>query len=362
MRIAIVNDLALAREVLRRLVLSVPGHQVAWMAEDGAEAVRKATQDRPDVVLMDLVMPVLDGVEATRRIMAQSPCPILLVTSSVTGNFNLVYRAMGHGALDAVNTPTLGPDGTVRDGEGILARIAKLARIRQDPEAAAWKPAPVPDSGVGFPGTSAPCLHPILALGASTGGPDALARILKALPAGFPAAVVIIQHIAAEFAPSLADWLQGQTSQPVRLARNGDEVKPGEVLLAGTNDHLVMRPGHHLGYTADPVGYPYRPSVDVFFHSLVTSWPCPGIAVVLTGMGSDGAQGLLRLRQAGWHTITQDQASCVVHGMPKAAADLRAASQVLPLADIPGAILDHLRRMPLAGVRSSAASTCTNQS
>jgi two-component system response regulator WspF len=346
MRIAIVNDLALAREVLRRLVRSVPGYEIAWMAENGAEAVHKAAQDRPDLILMDLVMPALDGAEATRRIMAQNPCPILLVTSSVTGNFNLVYQAMGYGGLDAVNTPTLGPDGTVRDGEGILARIAKLAHIQQDPEAAAWKPRPVLDSGASSPGIAAPCLHPILALGASTGGPDALARILKALPAGFPAAVVIIQHIAAEFAPSLANWLQGQTSLPVRLARDGDEVKPGAVILAGTNDHLVMRPDRHLGYTADPVGYPYRPSVDVFFHSLVTAWPCPGIAVVLTGMGNDGAHGLLQLRQSGWHTITQDQADCIVYGMPKAAADLQAASQILPLAHIPGAILDHLTKTP----------------
>jgi two-component system response regulator WspF len=342
MRIAIVNDMALAREVLRRLVLSVPGHAVAWMAENGADAVRKAAQDRPDLILMDLVMPVLDGAEATRRIMAQSPCPILLVTSSVTGNFNLVYRAMGYGGLDAVDTPTLGPDGKVRDGEGILARIAKLARIQQDSDAAAWKPPPVPGSGTGFPRTAASCLHPILALGASTGGPDALAYILKALPTGFPAAVVVIQHIAAEFAPSLANWLQGQTSLPVRLACDGDELKPGAVTLAGTNDHLVLRPDHRLGHTADPVDYPYRPSINVFFNSLAAYWPRPGIAVLLTGMGSDGAQGLLLLRQLGWHTITQDQTSCVVYGMPKAAADLRAANEVLPLAQISRAILDHV--------------------
>src|SRR5262245_29566814 len=131
MRIAIVNDLALAREVLRRLVVSVPGYGVAWMAVDGAEAVRRAAEDRPDVILMDLVMPVMDGVEATRRIMAASPCPILLVTSSVTGNFNMVYRAMGHGGLDAVNTPTFGPDGKVKDGDGLLARIAKLEQAKQ---------------------------------------------------------------------------------------------------------------------------------------------------------------------------------------------------------------------------------------
>src|SRR6516164_9059591 len=149
MRIAIVNDMALAREMLRRVVLSAPGHEIAWIAENGAEAVDKAIEDRPDLILMDLVMPVLDGVEATRRIMVQSPCPILVVTSSVTGNFNMVYRAMGYGGLDAVNTPTLGPDGAVRDGESILARIAKLARVQQNPESTVWKPAPATDSGAG---------------------------------------------------------------------------------------------------------------------------------------------------------------------------------------------------------------------
>jgi two-component system response regulator WspF len=338
MRIAIVNDLALAREVLRRLVLSVPGYTVAWTAENGEEAVRKAAQDRPDIILMDLVMPVLDGVEATRRIMAQSPCPILLVTSTVTGNFNLVFRAMGYGGLDAVNTPTLGPDGTVRDGEGILARIAKLARLKEK----ATDPVPVAlSAGVPAPvfGTPAARLCPVVALGASTGGPEALALILKALPARFPAAVVVIQHIAAEFAPGLATWLQGQSSLSVRLASDGDQARPGTVLLAGTNDHLVLRADLRLGYVHEPAEYPYRPSVDVFFDSLARCWSRAGVAVLLTGMGNDGARGLLALRLRGWHTIAQDQATSVVHGMPRVAAELGAACQVLPLGQIPGAIL-----------------------
>jgi two-component system response regulator WspF len=337
MRIAIVNDLALAREVLRRLVGSVPGYTVAWTAENGEEAVRKAADDRPDVILMDLVMPVMDGAEATRHIMATAPCPILLVTSSVSGNFNLVYRAMGFGGLDAVNTPTLGPDGTVRDGEGLLARISKLARAQHAPAAAVAGPRPPP-------ATPEPNLPPVLALGASTGGPDALARVLSALPHGFPAGVVLVQHIAADFAPSLARWLQGQSLLPVRVAREGDTIQPGAVLLAGTNDHIVLRPDRRLAYSTDPADYPYRPSVDVFFDSLASVWPRPGVAVLLTGMGSDGARGLLRLRQLGWHTIAQDQASCVVYGMPRAAADLRAACQVLPLAMIPAAVLDKVRQ------------------
>jgi two-component system, chemotaxis family, response regulator WspF len=347
MRIAIVNDLILAREVLRRLVQSVPGYIVAWTAENGEEAVRKAAQDRPDIILMDLVMPVLDGVEATRRIMANSPCPILLVTSTVTGNFNMVYRAMGYGGLDAVNTPTLAPDGTVKDGEGILARIAKVSRQQKD-AVVRWRSSEVVKEIHGL--STSPPHHPttspplVLALGASTGGPEALARVLQALPAGFPAGVVIIQHIASDFARGLTHWLQGYSRLPVRLAENGNEVKAGEVVLAGTDDHLSLRADRRLSYTADPLDYPYRPSVDVFFHSLAAVWPHPGIAVLLTGMGGDGAQGLLHLRQLRWHTVAQDQESCVVYGMPKAAVDLGAACQVLPLAQIPDAVKDQIRR------------------
>lgn len=335
MRVAIVNDLALAREVLSRLVLSVPGYAIAWTAADGAEAVRKAATDRPDVVLMDLVMPILDGAEATRRIMAQSPCPILLVTSTVCGNFAKVYEAMGHGGLDAVNTPTLGCDGKVHGGEGLLARLASLARTQ--PAAmrpAGCTPAPIRPAGD---------VPPLVALGASTGGPEALARILEHFPADLSASVIVVQHIAAEFAPSLICWLQQRSRLPVRLAAAGDAPASAQVLVAGSNDHLVLGRDGRLTYTPDPADYPYRPSVDVFFHSLA-SWPRPGVAVLLTGMGADGACGLLRLRRAGWLTLGQDRTSCVVYGMPQAAAEAGAVCRELPPADLAAAIICHLRR------------------
>src|SRR5947209_1422103 len=150
---------------------------------------------------MDLVMPVLDGAEATRRIMVDTPCPILLVTSTVTGNFNLVYKAMGYGGLDAVNTPTMGPNGTVLDGEGILARIAKVAALKKAPN---WLPSSVSSSFSQQPSAAIANLAPVVAIGASTGGPEALARILAGLPIGFAASVILIQHIAADFAPGLA--------------------------------------------------------------------------------------------------------------------------------------------------------------
>ena len=334
MRVAIVNDLALAREVLRRLVLSVPGYTIAWTACDGAEAVRKAAADRPDVILMDLVMPVLDGVEATRRIMAENPCPILLVTSSISSNFSKVYEAMGHGGLDAVNTPTLDRAGKVRDGEGLLARLANLAKSGRAPAASIASCLPVVR-----PVGKGP---PLVALGASTGGPEALACIVETFPADFPAAVVIVQHIGADFAPSLVLWLQERAHLRVRPASAGDTPVPGEILLAASNDHLILGRDRRLLYTPDPEDYPYRPSVDVLFCSLAAHWPKRGVAALLTGMGTDGARGLLALRQAGWFTLAQDQTSSVVYGMPQAAAQLGAACEVLPLSRLASVILAHL--------------------
>ncbi len=340
MRVGIVNDLALACEVLRRAVTAVPGYAVAWVAVNGAEAVRLAHDDPSDVILMDLIMPVMDGVEATRRIISATPCPILLVTSSVHGNFSKVYEAMGHGALDAVDTPTLGPQGALVGGDGLLTRLARLEREQVALRSAASDRAP-PTPGPRPPaGRATPAL---LAVGASTGGPDALARVLAALPATLPVAVVLVQHIGVGFAPSLAQWLQGKTALPVRLAATGEVPRPGVILLAATDDHLVLQPDGRLAYTHEPRENPFRPSVDVFFQSLAQGWPRPGVAVLLTGMGSDGGAGLLRLRQAGWLTLAQDEATSVVYGMPKAAAELGAACLTLPLDRIGPAAVGHLQ-------------------
>jgi len=333
MRIGIVNDLALAREVLRRVVLSVPGYAVAWTADDGDAAVRLAAADRPDAILMDLVMPRLDGAEATRRIMRASPCPILVVTATVPGNFDLVYRAMGAGALDAVETPTLGPDGAVAHADPLVAHLAAL-----DAAAGGAKTA-----GGAAGSHPAPGLPPVVAIGASTGGPDALVVVLGALPPAFPAAVLIAQHIAARYAPGLADRLAGRCRLPVRTARDGDAVVAGVVLLAATDDHLELGPDRRLRYTPVPRDAPYRPAADVLFGSLVAHHPRAGIGVVLTGMGTDGAGGLLRLRAAGWHTIAQDEATCVVYGMPRAAVEVRAAVEILPLALVGPTLVARMR-------------------
>ncbi|HUR54821.1 MAG TPA: chemotaxis-specific protein-glutamate methyltransferase CheB [Gemmataceae bacterium] len=334
MRVAIVNDLALAREVLRRVVLSVPGYSVAWVAEDGDEAVRRAAADRPDAILMDLIMPRLDGAEATRRIMRDSPCPIVLVTATKTGNFDLVFQGMAAGAQDVIETPTLGPGGSVVNAEPLLRQMRKLADGQRGVKGSGYMPV----VSVGEPAANLP---PLVAIGASTGGPDALHHVLSTLPADFPAAVVVAQHIEAAFAPGLAAQLAARCKLPVRVAKDGEPPAAGVVLIAGSNDHLELGADRLLRYTAHPRTYPYRPSVEVLFSSAAAHSSRLGVGVLLTGMGTDGADGLLKLRAAGWHTIAQDEATSVVYGMPKAAVERRAAVDVLPLPLIGPAVARH---------------------
>ncbi len=337
MKIAIVNDLALAVEALRRVVLSVPGHEVAWVARDGAEAVAQCARNLPDLVLMDLIMPVMDGVEATRRIMKATPCAILVVTATVAGHAAKVFEAMGFGALDAVCTPVLGRDGRIDGGNELLKKVSAIGRL-------IGKDAPVIDIAAPAGGGRLAAPGPLVAIGASTGGPKALASVLSALPARLAAPVVVIQHVDVQFAQGLAEWLAAQTPLAVSLAGEGAVIKPGRVYVAGTNDHLVVGPDLALHYTPDPREYPYRPSADAFFLSLLRHWPRPGVAVLLTGMGRDGARGLLTLRQAGWHTIAQDRASSVIYGMPRAAAELNAAVEILPVHAIAPAIIQQVRK------------------
>ena len=331
MKIGIVNDLPIAVEALKRALALKSRHQIAWVAKNGAEAVELCSKDTPDLVLMDLLMPVMDGIEATRRIMAGSPCAILIVTVSVGANAWRVFEAMGHGALDAVDTPALGTANSGASAASLLAKIDIIEKL-------------IVDRGRGMHGSVATVSDEpaalvarknlLLAIGASAGGPAAVAKVLSGLPKDFPAAVVVIQHVDEQFAAGMADWLGRDCKLPVRVALEGERPAAGVVLLAGTNDHLTLLAGGQLGYTPDPREYVYRPSVDVFFQSITRHWPGDVVGVLLTGMGRDGAVGLKALRNQGRYTIAQDQASSAVYGMPKAAATLAAAVDILPLDQI----------------------------
>ncbi|MBN3757032.1 chemotaxis response regulator protein-glutamate methylesterase [Paraburkholderia sp. Tr-20389] len=334
MTIGIANDLPLAVEALRRVIALRPEHRVLWVAANGEEAVDFCAAQTPDVVLMDLIMPKLDGVEATRRIMARTPCPILIVTSSVGANTWRVYEAMGAGALDAVDTPTLSGRGIGESAQLMLQKIDQIGRLMDRPA--------TPRQTAAAP--LRPDARQLVAIGASAGGPAALATVLGSLPASFAAPIVIVQHVDKVFADGMAQWLDGQTPLTVRTVREGEPPVAGVALLAATNDHLLMTQNGALHYTPDPVELPYRPSVDVFFQSVVEHWPGDALGVLLTGMGRDGAIGLKAMRAKGYETIAQDQATSAVYGMPKAAAALGAASRILPLGDIGGQLMVYARR------------------
>lgn len=337
MRVAIVNDLRIATEALRRVVCSNPVHSVAWTAASGEEAVCLCEKDPPDVVLMDLLMPGINGAEATRQIMQRCPCPILVVTATVAGNYALVCEAMSHGAFDAVATPVLGDRPPAEAGAALLAKLSHVDKIRARLEGQAAPSASAVVQPSAWTADGRPRL-PLVAIGASTGGPQALRAIFSKWPRNFPAAAVVAQHISADFASSLAAWLSDGCELAVRTVASGDRPRAGVVLVAGTDDHLVMRPDKTLVYTKEPIGNPFRPSVDVLFQSLAQHWPSPSVGVLLTGIGRDGAQGLLELRRAGWHTIAQDERTSVVYGMPQAASQLSAAVEVLPIGEIAASV------------------------
>lgn len=332
MKIAIVNDMPMAVEALRRALAFEPAHQVVWVAYNGAEAVRLCAENTPDMILMDLIMPVMDGVEATRRIMAETPCAIVIVTVDRQQNVHRVFEAMGHGALDVVDTPAIGAGNAQEAAAPLLRKILNIGWLigEKTPRA---RPAPMPQRSSGSP-------QRLVAIGSSAGGPAALEVLLKGLPRNFSAAIVLVQHVDQVFAAGMAEWLASASGLDVRLAREGEPPQAGVVLLAGTNHHIRLLKNGTLAYTAEPVNEIYRPSIDVFFESVVSYWNGDAVGVLLTGMGRDGAQGLKLMRQQGYLTIAQDQQSSAVYGMPKAAAAIDAAVEVRPLEKIAPRLLE----------------------
>ena len=336
MKIAIVNDMPMAVEALRRALAFEPAHEVVWVASNGAEAVKYSAELTPDLILMDLIMPVMDGVEATRRIMAETPCAIVIVTVDRQQNVHRVFEAMGHGALDVVDTPALGAGNAQEAAAPLLRKIMNIGwligeRGKQE-------------RSVPSPQRSSASRQRLIAIGSSAGGPAALEILLKGLPRDYSAAIVLVQHVDQVFAAGMAEWLSSSSGLNVRLAVEGETPQAGSVLLAGTNHHIRLLKNGTLAYTAEPVNEIYRPSIDVFFESVANYWKGDAVGVLLTGMGRDGAQGLKLMRQQGYLTIAQDQKSSAVYGMPKAAAAIDAAMEIRPLDKIAPRLLEIFAR------------------
>ncbi|MFM7807967.1 MAG: chemotaxis protein CheB, partial [Planctomycetota bacterium] len=255
------NDLPLALEALRRSVARIPGASVAWTAADGEQAVTRCRADRPDLVLMDLIMPVMDGVEATRRIMKECPCPILVVTATVTGNAARVFEALGAGALDAIDTPNLTSEAGF---DALCRRIGHIERLTREERGTARLPAAAPAAA---PDAGA---SPVL-VGASTGGPQALCALLQAWPKPLPFSAVIVQHLDAVFMAGLAEWLAKETGHRVALSVPGSMPTAGTVWIAGGMDHLEFARNGAFRSRRPDASDLHHPSVDALFESAAAS-------------------------------------------------------------------------------------------
>lgn len=328
MRIAIVDDTLMNVVALRRIIENDAQHSIAWIANNGTEAVKFCLKDTPDIILMDIIMPVMNGVEATKKIMENSPCAILLVTSSVDTNASKVFEAMGAGALDVINTPVLEDSTGEKLDNNLLNKITMISRLithsnKQQKDNAKVSCIKKINKNI-----------PLIAIGSSTGGPSALVELLCNIPEDFPASFVIVQHVDEQFIEGFVKWLNGKVSIPVHMAQDGDIVKIGTVLVADSKKHLTLSENQVLNYTSHPEDYPYIPSVNVFFNSVAHYWQGDAMGILLTGMGRDGAKGLLEMKNKGFTTIAQEKSTCAVYGMPKAAIDIDAANLVLSPTEI----------------------------
>jgi two-component system response regulator WspF len=332
-KIGIVEPSAqLTRAVERSLLGS--GHSLEWQTASGTDGLRRCDAEPPDILLLGLRSNDMKPEELTRRLVAKGKSAIILLAGP-TSEMSSAYDAMGAGALDVVKCPWFDQNGELVGAGALLAKIRTAGRLLG--HSSGQLPAVLANMG-------APPPTMLVAIGASTGGPQALVTVLSALPKPFPGAIVIVQHVDTEFSAGLASWLAETSGVRVELARAGSVPRAGMALLAGTEEHLIMAAGGSLRYTAIPRELPYRPSVDVLFSSLVQHWKTPGVAVLLTGMGRDGAQGLKKLREVGWLTIAQDEASSIVYGMPKAAAQLDAAARILAINDVAPEIASFVSR------------------
>jgi two-component system chemotaxis response regulator CheB len=342
-RVLVVEDSLTIRKRLLEVLASDSAIEIVGEAGDGRTAIELCERLRPDVITLDMMLPVLSGLAATEHIMAYCPTPILVVSASTNrGELFTTYDALAAGAVEVLEKPT----GDEIDGaweRDFLTLVKLVARIKviTHPRARLTQPRHEPAGTA--PGAQSSPAH-CVAIGASTGGPAAVAQVLRSLPPDFPIPVLLVIHIGTIFAPALAEWLDAQSPIRVAHAKHGQPLPTfGRVLMAPAEHHMTVRRGV-IELTRGPERHSCRPSVDVLFESLAMEQSSGIIACLLTGMGRDGAAGLLALRRAGATTIAQDEATSIVYGMPREAAQLGAAMEVLPLDKIGPALVGYAAR------------------
>ena len=352
-RVVIVDDSALMCRMLTELLTRDPAIAVVGTAGNGQEAIELVQAVRPDVVTMDVRMPVMDGLAATEHVMAYYPTPILVLTASlVRHEVDITFKMLEAGALEVIEKPVMSDVHAMeRAASELVQRVKLLSRVKvvthlrgrrkQATPTANQRVTPVQAVAPAAP-TAVACQNgsafPLIVIGASTGGPRVVYQILAALPTNFPAAVVVVQHIAAGFSVGMANWLATGCRMPVRLATEGMPIRPGEVLIApDQRDMLISRIGRvRLSEERTQLQHP---SVDITMRTAADAFGGRTIGVLLTGMGRDGAEGMRAIKLAGGMTFAQDQATSTIFGMPRAAQEIGAVETLLPPSDIAARII-----------------------
>ena len=360
-RILVVDDSPFMRKSLQKMLEEAPDLRVVATARDGIDALEKIQEHKPDIVTLDIEMPRMDGLTCLKKIMADHPMPVLMVSSLTQEGAQATLDALSLGALDFIpkesGFASLSILQIQHDLQEKVRRLAASPRFRKTPPAtpasspamathtlAPAKPSATPKATVP-PGSSlsASPQAELLLIGSSTGGPKALQDILPAIPAGLPVPCLIVQHMPSSFTKPFADRLNGLCQVHVKEAEQGEPLKAGTVYIAPGGIHMTYGgrgPKGCIELSPEPVSSLHRPSVDVLFLSVSELFKGQVLAGILTGMGSDGAKGMEQLKKKGAHTLAEAEESCVVYGMPRAAAERGCVDVVAPLADIPG----HLRR------------------
>ena len=340
-RVLIVDDSSFFRHRLNEILEADSHIQVVGTANNGVEAIKQTEVLKPDVITMDIEMPVMDGITAVRKIMQESPTPVLMFSSLTTEGAKATLDALDAGAVDFLPKKFDDISKDKDEAKRLLCARVRLIAARGLPRSVSTAPT------AATPAVSKPVARPsamptkgdykVVAIGTSTGGPVALQDVLTKLPANFPLPLVLIQHMPATFTPAFAQRLDGLCKIQVREAVDGDELKPGLALLApgGKQMEIIMKGGRPVISISEPTaGQTYKPSVDVTFDSVARAYPGKALAIILTGMGADGREGSRALKRGGSKLWSQDEQSCVVYGMPAAVAEAGLSDSVLPLADI----------------------------
>lgn len=362
-RVLVVDDSPFMRKSLQKMLEEAPDIQVVGTARDGLDALEKVEEFDPDLVTLDIEMPRMDGLTALKKIMATSPRPVLMVSSLTQEGAQATLDALAAGALDFIPKESsfatmsiLNIQHELQEKVRRLAASPKLKRPKLDrtPRPGATLPlravptVPEPVAPPRPPGGSladSPMAE-LLVIGSSTGGPKALQELLPALPKNLPVPVLIVQHMPSTFTKPFAERLNGLCQVAVKEAEHGEVVQPGHVYIARGGIHMLYRQRGTQGLveqSLEPAASIHRPSVDVLFQSVCEHFPRQVLAMILTGMGNDGAKGMEMLKKKGAHTLAEAEESCVVYGMPRAAAEKGCVDLVAPLQDMAGHLRHHFR-------------------